>query len=181
LGRGNGYLFRARFKLVLGGTDRQTRQHTSQIELASPNIDFMPVHSRIFSKVALAAAFCPFVAKALLLIILIGHKWKYHRTARIIFHTHLLEAILRLESMKTSENMLQMKRIGSLKDLSTTIIQTLADEVLSTVSQSLAGTNPQGKILEKATSSKLCSGSTIIIPFVSQPNIAMELHKGRKF
>jgi len=88
----------------------------------------------------------------------LAYEWNYHRTARIILHTHLLETIQRFQSVITDEDTFQSKRILSLKELSVFIIRTLVDEVLSTVPQSLGDIDREGAILGNSMRGRLCSG-----------------------
>jgi len=88
----------------------------------------------------------------------LAYEWNYHRTARIILHTHLLETIARHQSVMMDEDTWQMRRISSLKELSISIIRNLVDDILSTVPQSLGDIDHEGKITESSTRIKMCFG-----------------------
>jgi len=77
----------------------------------------------------------------------VAYEWNYHRTGRMILHRHLLESINRLQSSNRCNQAAFSLEVSSIKRTSLDIIQTLADEVLSTVPQSLGDIDHDGKIL----------------------------------
>jgi hypothetical protein len=71
-----------------------------------------------------------------------AYEWNYHRTARILMHRQLLTCLDRLAVYDNEELNVE---IHELRLHSITIIRSLANEVLSTVPQSLGDVNNKGK------------------------------------
>jgi hypothetical protein len=84
----------------------------------------------------------------------IAYEWNYHRTARIILHGQLLQCLdkLLLVTDEAHQNDLEF-----LKHASVSVIQSLANEVLSTVPQSFGDLDHEGKSISISQSSK-CRG-----------------------
>ena len=74
----------------------------------------------------------------------IAYEWNYHRTARIILHKHLMDCLDRLQFLQEPFQ----SDLCSLKQASVDTVQTLVDEVLSTVPQSLGDIDRNGNIME---------------------------------
>ena len=87
----------------------------------------------------------------------IAYEWNYHRTARIILHEHILLCLGRLESICAVGQEILLNDLRSLRQGSTTIVQGLVDEVLSTVPQSLGDIDHEGNIVDKSRIPK-CRG-----------------------
>jgi hypothetical protein len=87
----------------------------------------------------------------------IAYEWNYHRTARIILHEHLLECLSRLEGMCPKESGV-LGDITSSRETSISLIQSLVDEILSTVPQSLGEIDHEGKSLEITKGLSICQG-----------------------
>jgi hypothetical protein len=88
----------------------------------------------------------------------VAYEWNYHRTGRMILHRHLLESINRLQSSNRYTKAAFSLEVFSIKRASLDIIQTLADEVLSTVPQSLGDIDHDGKILEDSRGAHVRKG-----------------------
>lgn len=88
----------------------------------------------------------------------VAYEWNYHQTGRIILHRHLLESINRLQNSHRYTPAAFSSEITSMKQASLDIIQTLVDEVLSTVPQSLGDIDQDGKILEDSKGAPLRKG-----------------------
>ena len=84
----------------------------------------------------------------------IAYEWNYHRTARIIMHEHLLECLDRLHSMCNGGQSSLRPALCSFEESSISIIKTLADEVLSTVPQSLGEVDYDGNLLASLPGTK---------------------------
>jgi hypothetical protein len=78
----------------------------------------------------------------------IAYEWNYHRTARILMHGQLLRCLDRFSL--DVEEMLQIAA-RQLRQESVIIIQKLADEILSTVPQSLGDIDRDGNIRTSAS------------------------------
>ena len=87
-----------------------------------------------------------------------AYEWNYHRTGRIIMHEHLLLCLGRLQSLQSSREEIFQTDLCSLQQASITIIQSLADEVLSTVPQSLGDIDQEGNILDNTSKTPKCKG-----------------------
>ncbi|OCL03253.1 hypothetical protein AOQ84DRAFT_419804 [Glonium stellatum] len=88
----------------------------------------------------------------------IAYEWNYHRISRIILHEHLLECLERLEGSSASNDESILVLIYPYQETSTAIIRDLADEILSTVPQSLGDIDCEGNILNASTGSSICKG-----------------------
>jgi len=88
----------------------------------------------------------------------VAYEWNYHRTGRIILHRHLLESINRLRMSNRYTPAVFSLELFSMKQASLDIIQTLVDEVLSTVPQSLGDIDHDGKIIEDSRGAHLRKG-----------------------
>jgi hypothetical protein len=84
----------------------------------------------------------------------IAYEWNYHRTARILLHEQLLQCLDRL--LLTTQEVYQSD-LELLKQASLGIIQDLADEILSTVPQSLGDVDQEGNPQMSSKASK-CKG-----------------------
>jgi hypothetical protein len=73
-----------------------------------------------------------------------AYEWNYHRTARILMHRQLLRC---LDRLATCDNDELNREIHALKLHSMTIIRDLAEEILSTIPQSLGDINNKGKVI----------------------------------
>ncbi|KAI1266415.1 hypothetical protein F5Y18DRAFT_416299 [Xylariaceae sp. FL1019] len=87
----------------------------------------------------------------------IAYEWNYHRTARVILHEQLLGILDRL-SPTTGVDALTLAALQALKDTSTTLIQSLTDEILSTVPQMLGIIDHNGESLSDSRTVTLCQG-----------------------
>ena len=72
----------------------------------------------------------------------IAYEWNYHRTGRMIMHEHLMACLSRLQESHSGINPLEL---ASTEQASLAIIWSLANEILSTVPQSLGDIDHQGK------------------------------------
>ena len=79
----------------------------------------------------------------------IAYEWNYHRTARMIMHEHLLECLSKLQNSQSSTDSLDL---GSTEQASLIIIWSLANEILSTVPQSLGDIDHRGKLIGSSSS-----------------------------
>lgn len=73
----------------------------------------------------------------------IAYEWNYHRTGRMIMHEHLLECLSRLQNAQSDISSLEL---ASTEQASLVIIWSLANEILSTVPQSLGDIDHQGNL-----------------------------------
>ena len=78
----------------------------------------------------------------------IAYEWNYHRTGRMIMHEHLLECLSRLQNSQSGIDPLDL---GSTEQASLIIIWSLANEILSTVPQSLGDIDHQGRLTESSS------------------------------
>ena len=85
----------------------------------------------------------------------IAYEWNYHRTARMIMHEHLLECLSRLQNSQSGISPLEL---ASTEQASLVIIRTLANEILSTVPQSLGDIDHQGNLTESSSSTPKARG-----------------------
>jgi hypothetical protein len=85
----------------------------------------------------------------------IAYEWNYHRTSRIVMHEHLLERLDRLHNMCVGYQANLRPVLYSFEEASINIIKGLADEVLSTVPQSLGEVDFEGNVLDVAPGTKL--------------------------
>ena len=84
----------------------------------------------------------------------IAYEWNYHRTARIVLHGQLLQCLNQLLSTTQEEYRADLELLTR---VSVGIIQTLADEILSTVPQSLGDVDHEGNVQVSSSASK-CRG-----------------------
>jgi hypothetical protein len=89
----------------------------------------------------------------------IAYEWNYHRTGRIILHGHLLECIDRLESLCSASHVTIPAGLCSLREASITVIQALADQVLSAVPQSLGDIDHEGNLMVDSSTTAKCKGA----------------------
>ena len=75
----------------------------------------------------------------------IAYEWNYHRTARMIMHEHLLECLSKLRSSQSGIDPLDF---DSTEQASLIIIWSLANEILSTIPQSLGDIDHRGRLAE---------------------------------
>ena len=78
----------------------------------------------------------------------VAYEWNYHRTARMIMHEHLLECLSRLKNSLSGVSLLEL---ASTEQASLVIIWSLANEILSTVPQSLGDIDHQGNLTESSS------------------------------
>jgi len=88
----------------------------------------------------------------------VAYEWNYYRTGRLILHRHLIESINRLQSSNRYNPAAFSLEVFSIKRASLDTIQTLADEVLSTVPQSLGDIDHDGKVLEDSRGAHIRKG-----------------------
>ncbi|MCJ1243028.1 hypothetical protein MMC30_000224 [Trapelia coarctata] len=125
--------------------------------LDSPNWAYKTIHrSEITQDRETASKFPEFVQ--LHHDVWIAYEWNYHRTARIIMHEHLLLCLGRLESSHRGREETLQTDLRTYKQVSIQIVQALADEVLSTVPQSLGDIDHQGNILANSSGAPKCKG-----------------------
>ncbi|KAI1101833.1 hypothetical protein F4804DRAFT_287701 [Jackrogersella minutella] len=84
-----------------------------------------------------------------------AYEWNYHRTARIIGHQQLLNC-LQTATESSGLDDLTRESLRILVEQFTETIQLLADEVLSTVSQSFGDIDPLGRLHDHGTGSPRC-------------------------
>jgi len=129
--------------------------HTTWLD--GPNWSYKTVHrSKITQDGETASKFPEYIQ--LHHDVWIAYEWNYHRTARIIMHEHLLLCLGRLESSHIGRDGAFQTDQRSVKQASITIIRALADEVLSTVPQSLGDIDHQGNILVNSSHTPKCKG-----------------------
>lgn len=85
----------------------------------------------------------------------IAYEWNYHRTARMIMHEHLLECLDRFQNSQSGINPLEL---ASTEQASLDIIWSLANEVLSTVPQSLGDIDHQGNPSDSSSGTPKAKG-----------------------
>ena len=85
----------------------------------------------------------------------IAYEWNYHRTGRMIMHEHLLECLGRLQNSQSGINPLEL---ASTEQASLDIIWSLANEILSTVPQSLGDIDHQGNLNQSPSSTPKARG-----------------------
>ena len=78
----------------------------------------------------------------------IAYEWNYHRTARMIMHEHLLECLSKLQD---SQSGIDPLNLDSTEQASLIIIWSLANEILSTVPQSLGDIDHRGRLTESSS------------------------------
>jgi len=88
----------------------------------------------------------------------IAYEWNYHRTARVILHEHLLECLDQFQQVYAGDDDGLWTVVKSLRETSVSIIQSLVDEVLSTVPQSLGDVDHEGNIPAPSTGTSICRG-----------------------
>lgn len=85
----------------------------------------------------------------------IAYEWNYHRTARMILHEHLLECLSKVQKSQSGIDPLDL---GSTEQASLIIIWSLANEILSTVPQSLGDIDHRGKLIENSSNTPKARG-----------------------
>ena len=85
----------------------------------------------------------------------IAYEWNYHRTGRMIMHEHLLECLDRLQN---SQSGIKPLELASTVQASLAIIWSLANEILSTVPQSLGVIDHQGNLTESSSDTPKARG-----------------------
>lgn len=85
----------------------------------------------------------------------IAYEWNYHRTGRMIMHEHLLECLRRLQNSHSGISPLDL---ASTEQASLAIIWSLANEILSTVPQSLGDIDHQGSLTESSSGTPKARG-----------------------
>lgn len=88
----------------------------------------------------------------------IAYEWNYHRTARILLHEQLLLCLHRLERSDSELRGANETDLLAFRQLSVAAVRALADEVLSTVPQSLGDINRDGSISESSSATSKCKG-----------------------
>ena len=87
-----------------------------------------------------------------------AYEWNYHRNARIILHEHLLLCLDRLRILYSDRQENFQSTLCSFQQASVSVIQTLVDDVLSTVPQSLGDIDNEGKVLADLSKAPSCAG-----------------------
>ena len=85
----------------------------------------------------------------------IAYEWNYHRTGRMIMHEHLLECLGRLQNSQSGINPLEL---ASTKQASLATVWSLANEILSTVPQSLGDIDHQGNLTHSSSGTPKARG-----------------------
>ncbi|KAI4197510.1 MAG: hypothetical protein LQ350_005887 [Teloschistes chrysophthalmus] len=80
-----------------------------------------------------------------------AYEWNYHRTGRIILHRHLLVCLARLLGSQPAHLDNFSEEVERIRRTSLVIIRNLAEEVLSTVPQSVGDIGHDGKLLTDST------------------------------
>jgi hypothetical protein len=88
----------------------------------------------------------------------VAYEWNYHRTARVVLHEQLLDCLSRFDELSTGAEESLLASVRSLQNMSIAIIRSLADEILSTVPQSLGDIDHEGNLLSSSRSITLCKG-----------------------
>jgi hypothetical protein len=78
----------------------------------------------------------------------IAYEWNYHRTARILLHEQLLRCLHQLETLYPTVQDNVKKSLAAFKRASVGVIQTLADDILATVPQSLGDIDHEGQAVK---------------------------------
>jgi hypothetical protein len=81
----------------------------------------------------------------------IAYEWNYHRTARILLHEQLLRCLERIRPGTQGDVRIE---IDTIAQSSIEIVQSLADDILSTVPQMLGDIDHEGRVQSFSDSSK---------------------------
>lgn len=87
-----------------------------------------------------------------------AYEWNYHRTGRIILHRHLLECLNRIRQSDLYNPAAFSIDVFLMQQASLDLVQTLVDEVLSTVPQLLGDIDNNGKILKDSIGAAVRKG-----------------------